>query len=156
MLMSFYQHYARRRKHPLGAWVHRRQARKLADLVGLSVIHSGHIVEIGPGDGYFGEICLQTGFRYTAVEASPEVANQLRERGMDFRSSFVPPIPMETGSADACCLFHVLEHMVDATHVDRLIKETRRILKPGGILVMVCPNYYTWGRDFFEADYTHN
>lgn len=154
--MAFYQHYAVRKKHPLGMWVHRQQARKLAELVGMYAEESPHILEIGPGDGYFGEECVQAGFRYTSIDGSPAVAKQIQEKGLDVRAAFVPPIPMDKQNADVCCLFHVLEHMADAALAEQLIKETKRVLVPGGLLVLACPNYYTWGRDFFEADYSHN
>ncbi len=154
--MAFYQHYALRSKHPFGVWVHRRQAKKLAELVGRYSGDSAYVLEIGPGDGYFGEECTRAGFCYTAIEGSPMVAKEIRERGLDVRTALVPPIPINTESADVCCLFHVLEHMANATQAEQLIKETRRVLAPGGLLVLACPNFYTWGRDFFEADYSHN
>jgi SAM-dependent methyltransferase len=154
--VAFYQHFALRKKNPLGVWVHRRQAKKLAELVRMYAGASAKILEIGPGDGYLAVECTRAGFSYKAIDGSPEVAKQIREKGFDIQTAFVPPIPMAVGNVDVCCLFHVLEHMIDGTQAEQLIRETRRVLVPGGLLVLACPNYYTWGRDFYESDYSHN
>lgn len=153
--MSFYEYYAKREKNPLGVWVHRKQAGKLAKLVRSYLPPPGRILEIGPGEGHFLEECIKLGFRYCGVEASKEMAMKLK-KGADIQISFVPPIPIKTKSVDACCLFHIVEHMPDPIKADKLIEETKRVIIPNGYLFLACPNYSTWGRDFYDEDYTHN
>lgn len=46
--------------------------------------------------------------------------------------------PFEDASADAIVAKHILEHVLD---IPKAIKEWRRVLKPGGKLVIVCPDY---------------
>jgi SAM-dependent methyltransferase len=153
--MSFYSHYATRSKHAAGIWVHRRQAKRLAQLALAHASRKRSLLEIGPGDGYFAEECHRAGISYTGLEGSPELADQQREKGWDVRMAIVPPIPLGSSSVDVCCMFHVLEHVSGPDSARDLICESRRVLVDEGLLVLACPNYYTWGRDFFD-DYTHN
>jgi SAM-dependent methyltransferase len=153
--LLFYHYYASRKKHPLGIWVHRLHAKQLGELVGRYLTKPVSIVEIGPGDGYFGEVCMHSGFSYRAIEANDELAKSLGEKGLHVLTASVPPIPVDARCIDICCMFHVMEHMADVTRVAELIEETKRILVPGGFLALACPNYDNWGRDFYE-DYTHN
>lgn len=46
------------------------------------------------------------------------------------------PIPLEDGSIDAAASLAVLEHLDNPLHV---LKEIRRILKPGGVLLLTTP-----------------
>jgi SAM-dependent methyltransferase len=154
--MPFYGYFANRKKNPFGIWIHRRQARKLAKLVSSYLLPGARILEIGPGEGYFLDECLELEFPYKAVEGSREMAIKLKEKGLDVEISYVPPIPMEEQSVDACCVFHILEHMPDPIHAENLIDEISRIMTSNGLLFLACPNYYAWGRDFYQDDYTHN
>jgi len=154
--MSFYEHYAKRAKHPAGVWVHRLQARRLAELAASSFSKTNLLLEIGPGEGFFAEECSRAGVPYLGLEASPELVTEQRRKGLNVQPAVVPPIPLASASTAACCLFHVLEHLPNAEKARYLISETRRVLIEDGVLILACPNYYTWGRDFFEDDYTHN
>ena len=59
---------------------------------------------------------------------------------------------------------HVIEH-VESEHVERFLVEAHRVLKPGGVLRIACPDarflyevssfendYWKWRRDQFEHD----
>lgn len=48
-------------------------------------------------------------------------------------------IPVEDGNADACFSSHVIEHL-SLANADAFLVEQRRVLKPGGILRVVCPD----------------
>ena len=155
-MMALYDYFANRKKNPMGSWVRRKQAEKLAGLAERHVQKPGTILEIGPGDGYFAERCLQAGYTYTGVDANSALIRTLREKGVRARSAVVPPIPLEDRSMDACCLFHVLEHMAHRIEAEELLDEINRVLIEGGRLFVACPNHYSWGRDFFNIDYSHN
>ncbi len=58
------------------------------------------------------------------------------------------------GYFDMVILWHVLEHL---KHPDQTIREIRRILKPGGTLVVAVPNFSSWqarwaGENWFHLD----
>jgi SAM-dependent methyltransferase len=45
--------------------------------------------------------------------------------------------------------------MIDYEKAYNLIQEIHRILKPGGTVVFVAPDFRSFKLDFWEADYTH-
>lgn len=59
------------------------------------------------------------------------------------------PLPVESDSAELCYCSHTVEHLLDQ-HVDHLLREACRILKPGGVLRVTTPNiqlyYEAWKR----------
>lgn len=63
------------------------------------------------------------------VPASPEV------RHLDVRKG----LPLADGAADACFSSHVIEHLTPEAAGSFLAEQTR-VLKPGGILRIVCPD----------------
>jgi hypothetical protein len=48
-------------------------------------------------------------------------------------------LPVETGSAELVFCSHTVEHLMNH-HVDHMLSEAYRILKPGGIARVTCPN----------------
>lgn len=56
-------------------------------------------------------------------------------------------IPFESGSVDAVYHSHTLEHL-DRNVADDLLKEVRRVLKPGGIHRIVVPDLELLGRNY--------
>ena len=49
------------------------------------------------------------------------------------------PLPFENASLDTIYCSHVIEH-VETEHVNNFLKESLRVLKPGGVLRVVCPD----------------
>lgn len=70
------------------------------------------------------------------------------------------PLPVEDETAELCYCSHTVEHLQDK-HVDHLLAEATRILKPGGVLRVTCPNmqayYLAWKRRdvFFYYHYDY-
>lgn len=48
-------------------------------------------------------------------------------------------LPLQQGSVDACFSSHVIEHLTPAA-AEKFLLDQRRVLKPGGILRVVCPD----------------
>lgn len=57
----------------------------------------------------------------------------------DRDGALLNPIPLADGCADEVCSFHFIEH-VFSWEAPAVIAEFRRLLKPGGLLVLECPN----------------
>jgi len=61
-------------------------------------------------------------------------------------------IPYEAGSADEIFSSHMIEHLTPQ-EFEMALKEWRRLLKPGGKLIIRCPNFELYVREFLEGDY---
>jgi SAM-dependent methyltransferase len=115
----------------------------LATLVEACARHgvpTGHLVEVGPGFGTFAELAQSSGqFReVSVVERTPEMAEACRRRGLRVQETAVEDLPESGGEiADVLVCFEVIEHLFDP--VDFLATASR-LLRPGGLLVMTCPN----------------
>jgi len=61
------------------------------------------------------------------------------------------PFPFDTGTLDVVFSKSVIEHVANA---DNFLKETYRILKPGGLAILMTPDWKTQAHIFWD-DYTH-
>jgi SAM-dependent methyltransferase len=127
----------------------------------LSLLHRfqrppGDMVEIGPGHGTLAEQAVAAGWRYTAIEASPLLADVLRTKGLQVVEAFTPPIPVPDSSADVVYADQVLEHMSGIDAARLFTSEALRALRPGGTFFVVVPDYLKERTFFWDVDYTHN
>jgi SAM-dependent methyltransferase len=116
----------------------------------------GDFVEVGPGQGAIADLAVHAGYRYRAIEPSPQLAAALAARGLDVIETFTPPIPGADASVDILYADQVLEHMsgIDAARV--WVADALRLLRPGGTLFVVVPDYLKERGFFWDIDYTHN
>ena len=77
-----------------------------------------------------------------------EVLQQFDVRECDLEKD---PFPFDTDSLDIVFSKSVIEHVENA---DNFLLETRRVLKPGGLAVLMCPDWGTQGHMYWD-DYTH-
>ncbi|MFN2446221.1 MAG: class I SAM-dependent methyltransferase [Vicinamibacterales bacterium] len=116
----------------------------------------GDLFEIGPGHGTLGVLAVEAGWRYTAIEASPILAEVLRKKGLAVIESWTPPMPIGDRSADVVYADQVLEHMSGIDAARQFTAEARRALRPGGLFFVVVPDYLKERTFFWDVDYTHN
>lgn len=116
----------------------------------------GDLVEIGPGHGTLGELAVEAGWRYTAIEASQILVDVLRQKGLTVIESWTPPFPLPDASTDVLYADQVLEHMNGIEQARQFTAEALRALRPGGVLFVVVPDYLKERTFFWDVDYTHN
>jgi 2-polyprenyl-3-methyl-5-hydroxy-6-metoxy-1,4-benzoquinol methylase len=99
----------------------------------------GTLVEVGPGFGTFASVATESGQfrRVLAVEPTPEMAAACRERGVAVVQRRVEEVSDEIDGADVLVAFEVVEHLFEPR---RFIAQCARLLRPGGLLVVSCPN----------------
>tara|TARA_Y100001960_G_scaffold66288_1_gene69801 strand:- start:561 stop:1106 length:546 start_codon:yes stop_codon:yes gene_type:complete len=66
--------------------------------------------------------------------------NQYGDESTTFCVSRLPELPFEDSSLDAVSLVEVIEHL-PRTVVDESLREVRRVLRPGGAVILTTPNY---------------
>jgi len=123
------------------AW---RQARALAGLL------SGQgtpnvVVDLGCGDGSVLAVAAagQAAHRFVGIDWSADALRRARALGLSVvRASLVAPgLPVADGAADVVIMSELIEHLVDP---DGAVAEARRVLRPGGSLLLSTPNLAAW------------
>jgi SAM-dependent methyltransferase len=116
----------------------------------------GEMLEIGPGKGSLAMLAVEAGWRYRAMEASPILIAELRAKGLEVIEGWAPPILASDASCDVVYADQVLEHMSGIDAARAFVAEALRVLKPGGVLFVVVPDYLKERGFFWDVDYTHN
>lgn len=112
---------------------------------------TGRVVDYGAGTGFLLEELLAAGVQCGAVEFGEDVVSALSSRFSN-RNGFLGARDNRDlidwqGSFDAAFLLEVVEHLYDADLQDCL-SAIRRLLKPGGSLIVTTPNDEDRGRSF--------
>jgi SAM-dependent methyltransferase len=117
---------------PLRALVERDKLRFARDLP-----PGARIVEVGAGDGRFVARLRAAGFDASGIEPSASAAEAARARGAPVSEAALEEASFERESLDGAVAWHSLEHLDDPrTAVGRM----RAWLRPGGTIVVACPN----------------
>ena len=151
--MALYREYAGRQRNPWGVALKLKFAQSIAnEFKGYQ-----RILEIGPGDGDLALALQGSGHVYAGLEGSWEVQQNLVHRGIaSVQHARVPPLPTNDIPYDGCAMLHVIEHMPTHADAERLLNNVRQQLRTGGRLIIATPDYYFWGDDFFNCDYSHS
>jgi 2-polyprenyl-3-methyl-5-hydroxy-6-metoxy-1,4-benzoquinol methylase len=112
------------------------------------------LVDIGCSRGQFVDFASQAGFTAEGVEPAPDIAAAARQSGLNVRAGLLEEQQYPDATFDAASLFEVVEHLREPAP---LLRECRRILKPGGILVISTGNAASWTVGSMGArwDYFH-
>jgi SAM-dependent methyltransferase len=121
-----------------------------------SLPDSAKVLEIGPGRGEFARGCLSRGLSYVGIEPSEELCESLEQTGIPVMNQTVPPIKVESNSFDLIHSNDFVEHLASYVDVMHFFGEAFRVLKPGGYLSVVAPNYATIKELFFRYEYQHS
>jgi len=83
------------------------------------------------------------------LEYDPKSILQAKERQISVaRHDLNQPLPMKSNFVDVVTAFDVLEHLVETWQT---VAEIFRILKPGGMVLIDCPNLAAWHNIFALA-----
>jgi 2-polyprenyl-3-methyl-5-hydroxy-6-metoxy-1,4-benzoquinol methylase len=107
---------------------------------------SGRVVDVGCGNGLTVEVLRRLGWRAEGVDFDPVAVEDATGRGLEVHLGTLEAQGYGTGAFDAVTGSHLLEHVSDPA---AFLRECRRILKPGGTLVLVTPNARSLGHREF-------
>lgn len=101
------------------------------------------LLDVGCFDGFVAELFTRRGWRVTGVDASPGAVAIAKTRCEEAVVSEIGrgPLPFPDASMDAVFAGEVLEHLF---YTEDFLEEMRRLLKPGGFLVLSTPNLANW------------
>jgi 2-polyprenyl-3-methyl-5-hydroxy-6-metoxy-1,4-benzoquinol methylase len=105
-----------------------------------NVPSGGAILDLGCGCGLGAATLAQLGYRVTAVDLIPELIEQARAQHSDNVTWLCQPFDMDVGkkqSFDAVLSLGFLEYQERA---GKELVRMRRLLKPGGLLILSVPN----------------
>jgi 2-polyprenyl-3-methyl-5-hydroxy-6-metoxy-1,4-benzoquinol methylase len=98
----------------------------------------GRFLDIGCGGGLMVAGMARVGMEAEGLEPSQFAASRAREAGLNVRCGLLHEVAYPAERFDAISISHVLEHIEDPREI---LRECRRILKPGGELVIGVPNF---------------
>ncbi len=116
------------------------------------------ILDLGCGRGEWLELLAGNGFTALGVEQNQVIASECRGMGLKVEDSEAVLFlsGLEEGSVGAVTAFHLLEHLPFAVWLG-LLRETARVLAPGGMAIFETPNpaNILVSSDDFFLDPTH-
>lgn len=122
----------------------RRQAQMLRAVL-RGVGSPASIVDIGCGDGAATALAARVnpGHRILGLDWSADALRRARAHGLALIRAEAEPggLPIASGHADVVIMSEILEHLVDP---DSVLEEVRRVLRPGGTLLLSTPNLAAW------------
>lgn len=125
--------------------------RKLArHLIGLFSLHSGmHLLDVGCGRGDFSQAFVAEGLVVDGVDR--EQADGFPSNVHFTRADLTQTLPYPDNTFDIVFSKSVIEHMNDP---ERFVRENLRVLKQGGLLICMTPDWKTTLYVFYD-DHTH-
>lgn len=104
--------------------------------------NSGKILDVGCAAGFFLKIAREEGFEVRGVEANRWLVDWgIKNLGVDILSGFFEEADFSCNFFDVVTFWDVLEHLTDPFAA---LKETNRILKKGGLVVINYPDISSW------------
>ncbi len=116
------------------------------------------LLDVGTGAGYLLDAASELGWEVYGCDTSADAVRQaaVRHPGRIFHAP-VASLPFAPGTFQAITLTDVLEHVSDPISLFRAI---RRLLAPGGTLLVITPDVDAWsrrllGRQWFQFKHEH-
>jgi len=112
------------------------------------------VLDIKAGHGEFAEGCVNKNFEFCGIESNDLMCNDLKRMGYNVVKTLIPPIPLSKNQFDLIFSCYVLESINTPKEQYELLLECNRVLKPGGIILIVSRNYMRQGKYMYEDSYT--
>ena len=117
-----------------------RRVQKMLALLG-NPPRQARLLDVGCSSGAFLMTARKLGLETMGVEPSADAAETARRAGLNVFTGFLEAARLVDASFDAATLIEVIEHLRDPRS---LLAECRRVLRPGGILLVTTPNAHSW------------
>lgn len=110
-------------------------------LLASKVVAGKTVLDIASGEGYGSAMLARSAYKVTGVDISHEaVAHaqvKYQRENLDYRQGSCAAIPLEDASVDMVVSFETIEHHDEH---DAMMREIKRVLRPGGVLIISNPD----------------
>jgi O-antigen biosynthesis protein len=138
-------------KPPALAWTGERYVPEVAGDIRLEHVHryliarelvrDKHVLDIACGEGYGSAMLARDAAHVIGVDIAADAVAHAAERyplvNVEFRQGACEAIPLPDQSVDVVVSFETIEHVPDH---QRVLDEMRRVLRPGGLLIISTPD----------------
>ena len=115
------------------------------------IVRGSKILDVGCGRGDFLNAFKSCGMEVYGVDHDPSGAKFAQEGVVKYADLERGDFPFADNTFDVVFSKSVIEHLSDPAH---FIKESWRVLKPGGRIIVMTPDWVTQMKTFYD-DYTH-
>jgi len=136
---------------PEGTLPSDRDAQRLHDRVGSNLRQAAttlgkpaselKLLDVGCSSGSLLHVASDLGFNVSGVEPAMQAATTAKDAGFEIFNGLLHEAAFPDNSFDVITLYEVIEHLTDPLS---LVRETHRILKPGGVFLIGTGNADSW------------
>ncbi len=109
------------------------------------------VLDVGCGSGALLDYLKQKGWSVAGTEIDAAAIKIAKDQyGLDIKNGELIKLHLPGNAYDLIIMHHVLEHVHDPIS---FLAECYRLLKPGGDLIIVTPNYDSWASHFFAKEW---
>lgn len=105
----------------------------------------GNLLDIGAGTGDFAAEAAKQGWNVKGFEPSEKARTIAKSKGIELVNTTTD---IADASLDVVTMWHVLEHVPD---VELQITELKRLVKPGGHIIVAVPNFKSFDAKHYGA-----
>ncbi len=121
-----------------------------ASVFHLHAMLGGHLLEVDCGSGAALQLMQQKGWCVTGLDIDAGAVGNARSKGLDVRHGQLSEQAFADQTFDAVVMSHVIEHVHSPVE---LLAECCRILKKGGVLVVLTPNVNSRGHRHYGRNW---
>ena len=118
----------------------------------LTTVSAGepHMLDIGCSVGATVKAAQEMNWKATGVDISQDAIDACSDYGLNCHKIDGTTLPFEDNTFDLVTNWHVIEHVSD---VSETLTEWKRVLKPGGVMILETPDSNCWKARRLGADY---
>jgi len=133
-------------------WRLEKATRQVKELIDITNIKSGNVLDIGSGYGYFRKALDDLNFKHDGIEISKFAVDATKQMyGFDTNIGIVSDyLNKFQNKFDIVSLFDVIEHISDT---QKFLQDIYSLIKPGGFIIIKTPNIKCPEADVFGAHY---